>query len=286
MGTQVSQRLAESGHEEHRRQLDTAKDTLLPLHGLLGALQLCLDARGDVLDARRRVGPQRLPHRPGVRIPVEGTALGRPGGDVLGQGHVRGGEVSQEVIQLHLQFRIQGRAEVLDTRADGLRLHGEPAAGQGPSVCHAHPGGVRRQVLRALGPQEERHVVLHVDVLIGTGAAGAALKLLQGRDEQLLGAGGDGVKAFFGQSLKESERGAPVRTPSGNLPPAAVHPGTLRVLQHAQEDDAVVAEKGVVTDGYRRAPDQVTEAWSRSAPESGSLLISRFIFQKSHPRVS
>lgn len=213
MGTQVSQRLAESGHEEHRRQLDTAEDILLPLHGLLGALQLCLDALCDVLDACHRVGLQRLPHGPSIRIPVEGTALGRPGGDVLGQGRVRGGEVSQEVIQLHLQFRIQCRAEVLDTRADGLCFHGEPAAGQGPSVRHAHPGGVRRQVLWALGPQEERHVVLKVDVLIGTGAAGIALKLLQGRDEQLLGAGGDGVKPFFGQSLKESKRGVPVRTP-------------------------------------------------------------------------
>lgn len=40
----------------------------------------------------------------------------------------------------------------------------------------------------------------------------------------------------------------------------------------------MVAEKGVVTDGYRRVPDQVTEAWSRSAPESGSLLISMVHF--------
>uniref|UniRef100_A0A5F5Q3P0 VCP nuclear cofactor family member 1 n=1 Tax=Equus caballus TaxID=9796 RepID=A0A5F5Q3P0_HORSE len=83
MGTQFSQGLAESGHEQDCVKLDTTEDVLLPLHNVFNVLQLHPDAVRDVLDARHRVGLQHVLHGPSISVPVKGTAPRLRGGDIL-----------------------------------------------------------------------------------------------------------------------------------------------------------------------------------------------------------
>lgn len=159
-------------------QLGAVKDILLFPCDFFNGAQLCLDAAHDGLDAGHGLRTQHVLHGPSICVSIKGRVLRLVrGGGILEQWCVTGGKVGQEVVQFNLQLRIQGRTEVLDTRADGLGFHGEATTGKLSPVCYADPGSIRRQVVGALGPEEERHVLLKVDMLVRCGVVG--LQLLQ-----------------------------------------------------------------------------------------------------------
>lgn len=145
-------------------QLCPIENILLPLNT---CSMLCSSAwmQSAMSWMQAGVRPQRLLH--GLRVcksvkaqlpSCRGEVC--PGGAI---GHQRGGRPGGPPVS-PLQFRIQGGAEALHTRANSPCLHGEPAALKRSPAGHADPGGIRGQAAGALGLQEDSHVVLGVEV--------------------------------------------------------------------------------------------------------------------------
>lgn len=145
---ELSQGLAESGHEEDSVESGIIGSIRLPPQQALGPLELFMHTAQYMVDAGDAVVTEQPLHCASISVAVKGRAWLHHGSCLLGRGvH---GEVGEEIIQPGLQLGVQSRAEALHTRRQRLRLHGQAALGEGAAVCHADPSGVAGQVAGAL----------------------------------------------------------------------------------------------------------------------------------------